>query len=219
MRYPALVLTILVVAAACTGSQQADTPATTVAATEAPATTVAPATTEAPVTTAAPAATTTAPPTTAAPSTTVPSIFYTIGTPSIDPPAPIDGSAGANGSGCSPGAGALPAGVWFGFVDTKGASSVEFDLACFFFGDAADTAATADGFADVVEDGYYVRNQNHAIRTVPVANGATVYVLPGGDTTFSTLDFSVWAPGPGDFGHWLVVNDGAVTEIMEQYAP
>jgi len=150
---------------------------------------------------------------------TSPPVHSTLTPPDLAPPAALPGSGNANGSGCAPGAGPLPDGLWFGSVVGKGASSIDFDLACFFFGDIAYTEAAADG--DEAFNDYYVRNQNPAIRTVPVAPGATVYNLDDGSTHFSAFTFADWTPHPLDLtiGYWLAVNGGVVTEIMEQFTP
>jgi hypothetical protein len=142
---------------------------------------------------------------------------YTIGTPDVYPPAALSGSGGASGSGCSPGAGPLPSGIWYGFVAAKGPSSLDFDLACFFFGSIAYTKGAEDGQA--VEDDLYIRNNNPTLRTVPVGPSAVVYELTGATSTFVTLPYAAWTPDPTGSGYWLVVNGGVVTEIMEQYVP
>ena len=91
----------------------------------------------------------------------------------FDPLAPLPGSGGAAGSGCSPGAGPLPDGVWFGYVVAKSAADIDFDLACFYYGDIAYTEGAADG--EEVNNDYYVRNVNPTLRTIPVAPTVTVY--------------------------------------------
>ena len=181
-------------------------------------------TTEAPTTTATTTTTTTeAPPTTG--STEGP--FTTDEPLSLAPPEPLPGSAGASGSGCTPGAGPLPDGIWFGFAPAIGASTLDLDLACFYFGDIAYDEGDADG--EEVNNDYYIRNQNPAIRTVPVAGDTVVWTLGtfDGIGEHSSVAYADWpAPGPayiecpGDFCLlWLYVNDGTVTEIVEQYVP
>jgi len=211
MRRFMIMVAVALLAAACSNSDSA--PQTTAAITTSAVVTV----TTAPATTTTGATTTTAAPTTT--TTMPPAIAYVVGTPELYPPAPLAGSAGASGSGCTPGAGPLPDGAWYGFVEDKGASTVDFDLACFFFGDIAYTRGAEDG--EEVADDYYVRDQNPTIRTVPVAPGAMVYDLDGGSTTFLTLTFADWTPDPPPLsaGYWLMVNGGEVTEIMDQFAP
>ena len=179
-------------------------------------------TTVAPTTTAS-TTTTEAPPTTA----TTAGPFLTEQPLSLAPPAPLPGSDGASGSGCAPGAGPLPDGIWFGFGLVTGAAAIDLDLACFYFGDIAYTVGEADG--EEVANDYYIRNRNPAIRSVPVASDAVVWTLGtfDGIGEHSELPYSDWPiPGPsyiecpGDFCLlWLYVNDGEVTEVVEQFVP
>jgi hypothetical protein len=119
----------------------------------------------------------------------------------------------------------LPDGVWFGYVLAKGSASVEFDLACFYFGDIAYTKGAEDG--EEVNNDYYVRNQNPTTRTVPVETTATVYEIDATSTTFVPVPFSAWPLDPTAYiacpsnwcGVWLFVNGGVTTEILEQYVP
>ena len=194
--------------------------------TGAPATTTTTTTTprlEPPPSTIAPIITTS---TTAAPTTTTTSGGpYVAGTPEIYPGAPLPGSAGAGGSGCAPGAGQLPDGVWFGYVPTIGATSVDFDLACLYVGDIAYAKGAEDGVE--VDNDYYIRNVNPTLRTVPVAASATVYEIDGSSIGFLTVPFADWPVDPAGYiacpsnwcGVWLFVNGGEVTEILEQYFP
>jgi len=243
MKRLSLILILSVLAAACTGSDGTDTTAETTAlasSTEAttttaavtmttgyPLTTVAPATTV--VTTTTPLSTTT----TALPSTTTTTAAttttsggpYLVGTPGLYPLSPLPGSDGAGGSGCSPGAGPLPDGVWFGYVYDQGTASVEFDLACFYFGDIAYTKGAEDG--EEVDDDYYVRNHNATTRTVPVEPTATVYEIDATTIDFVPVPFSAWPLDPTGYiacpsdwcGVWLFINGGVTTEILEQYTP
>ncbi|MEA2023881.1 MAG: hypothetical protein U9N79_06270 [Actinomycetota bacterium] len=189
----------------------------TVVTTVAPTTTVA-TTTTADVTTTTGATTTTAAPTT---TTTTAGDPYEVGDPDLYPLAPLPGSDGAGGSGCAPGAGPLPDGVWFGYVHSIGAASVDFDLACFYFGDIAYTKGAEDG-VEVAND-WYVRNTNPTLRTVPVAAGATVYELDVGNIGFLTVPFPDWPDDPAGLSDWdffwLFVNGGEITEILEQFVP
>ncbi len=241
-----VVLLIVLVIAACSSSedsQSAAAPPTTGAGETSSAATVPPSTivvttstTSLPTTTAAPTTTIESPPPTLAPTTTTPTTTaptttvasggpYVVGTPELYPGAPRPGSDGAGGSGCAPGAGPLPDGVWFGYVSAKGGSSVDFDLACLYTGDVAIARGAEDG-VDVDID-YYIRNNNPALRTVPVATAATVYEIEAPTIDFLTVAFADWpvdptgyTPCPSDWcGVWLFVNGGEVTEILEQYFP
>ncbi len=220
----------VVVAAGCSSSdesQDAAASATSVAAESTVVTTVPPTTTEATTTT------TVAPTTTAATTTTKTQLTttttsggpYVVGTPELYPLTPLRESDGAGGSGCAPGAGPLPDGVWFGNVGAIGAASVDFDLACFYFGDIAYTEGAEDG--EEVNNDYYIRDLNPALRTVRVAMGATVYEIDPGSVGFLTVPFPDWPVDPAGYiacpsnwcGVWLFVNGGQVTEILEQYLP
>jgi hypothetical protein len=191
------------------------TPATTTVATTAP-TTTAPTTTV----TAVPLTTTTAPTT-----TTTSGGPYVVGTPELYPGAPRPGSGGAGGSGCSPGAGPLPDGVWFGYVDAIGATSIDFDLACLYVGDIAVAKGAEDGVE--VDIDYYIRDNNLTLRTVPVTTAGIVYEIEAVTIDFLTVAFADWPVDPASFiacpsdwcGVWLFVNGGEVTEILEQNFP
>lgn len=144
--------------------------------------------TVAPVTMAPTTTTTTAPTTTTtAATTTTTGGPYVVDIPDFFPLAPLSGSGGAGGSGCAPGAGPLPDGVWLGYVDAIGAASVDFDLACFYFGETAYTKGAEDGMA--VANDWYARNVNPTVRTVPVAAGATVCELDAGSVGFLTVPY------------------------------
>jgi len=148
-----------------------------------------------------------------------------VGSPEIYPGAPIPGSAGAGGSGCAPGTGQLPDGVWFGYVHATGATSIDFDLACLYVGDIAVAKGAEDGVE--VDIDYYIRNNNPALRTVPVATAGTVYEIEATTIDFLTVAFADWPVDPAGYiacpsdwcGVWLFVNGGEVTEILEQYFP
>jgi hypothetical protein len=189
----------LVLLAACGNGQSTDTtnPTTT--------TTTLPTTTSEPTTTAPPTTVTTA--STSTTETSVPS---------------TDDLAG--GSGCSPGDGALPDGEWFGFVTARGEDSLEFDLACWFTGDAATEAAAEDGEESPPPNDYYVRNANPDTREVPVGELVEVTFYPDGDpNNFAEIDYDDWgdmvATRGFELGVWLDVEDGAIDEIHEQWVP
>lgn len=236
MRTLALLLAVLVIAACDSSDDSQGTAATstTVASESTGATTMPPSTgvtttttTVAPATTAPTTTATTIPPTTTtAPTTTTTSGGpYVVGAPGLYPLAPLPGSDGAGGSGCTPGAGPLPDGVWFGYVKAIGAASVDLDLACFYFGDIAYTEGAEDG--EEVNNDYYVRNVNPTLRTVPVGVAATVYEIDAGSVGFLTVPFADWPVDPAGYiacpsdwcGVWLFVNGDEVTEILEQYVP
>lgn len=217
-RSATLLLTLLLLAAAC-GDDEAATTATSPTSTTAVTTTTA-ATTTAPTTTTA--ATTTAATTTMAPTTTAPTLYQ------IDPtdffPEVFGAPGDPHGSGCVVGADVLPAGVWFGFAEAVSGGVITFDLACFFTGDAAVAAATADG--EEAFD-FYVRNQNPKVYSVPISPTAQVYyvdMITGPEPT--PIAVSSWPTAdsfttcPGEYCPvWLYVNGGVATGIVEQYLP
>lgn len=175
-------------------------------------------TTEAPTTTLA--STTTAPVET---STTTPTTSTTAQTTSTTSGSVLDE---AEGSGCTPGDGDLPDGEWYGLVASLDPSGIEFDLACWFSGDAAVRAAAEDGEESPPPNDYYVRNSNPALRTVEVTGevGVTWYPNLGDPTSEAQVTYSEWIGGVadrGDFmpGIWIEIEDGSVTEIREQWVP
>ena len=171
-------------------------------------------TTAASTTTSVP--TTTAPTSTTSPNTTASSTSTT---------AP-DTNSFAEGSGCSPGTtGSLPDGEWFGYVAAATTGELEFDLACWFAGDAAADAAAEDGAESPPPNDYYVRNLNDMLRTLDVAGNAGVRWLPnaGDPSTAELVTYPDWLTGRAERdyqpGVWLVIEDGAITDIQEQYVP
>jgi hypothetical protein len=96
----------------------------------------------------------------------------------------------ALGSGCSPGTDQLPDGVWFGWVDGAGSSSIDFDLACFYPGPSEPAT----------------QNESARIRTLRL--DPTLRVFPGGA---GSVSYEEWAPSNDPV--WLFVNDREVTEI------
>ncbi|MBN2176078.1 MAG: hypothetical protein JW722_00295 [Demequinaceae bacterium] len=113
------------------------------------------------------------------------------------------------GSGCSPSsATSLPDGVWFGYIESWGAESIEFDLACMDFD-------------------YKATNSNPNLRTLSVSDEA-VYTFEKGDLS----DGGPLSPYPYGYSFanvvearatiglpqtsdavWLGINDGVVTEV------
>jgi len=184
---------------ACTGASTSTTEQ------EPPTTSTSPTTTDAPSTST----------TEAAPSTTAPA------TATTSP----GGNDGAEGSGCTPGPGALPDGEWFGFVVASDDAELEFDLACWFTGDAAVEAAAEDGEESPPPNDYYVRNVNETLRTVSVAADTDVTWYPevGDPASETTLSYPEWDSQRDqrglDLGVWLEVDDGAIVEIREQWVP
>lgn len=170
-------------------------------------------------TTAAPEATSTS----TAPTTTSPPLSSTTAASTTT----IDTNLLASGSGCTPGSNELPDGEWFGFIVDASADVIEFDLACWFTGDAAIAASAEDGEESPPPNDYYIRNANPATRAVQVASDAAVTWLPDvGDPASETdAGYSEWLTGREDRGVelqpgiWITVTDGALTMLREQYVP
>jgi hypothetical protein len=200
VRLPTNGLIALVLVAACAGSDATVTETTTSA-----------------VTTSRPTVTTA---TSADQITTVATLVTTTGTASPTTTTPD----GPSGSGCTPGdAVSLPEGEWYGVVVSASPSGIEFDLACWFTGEAAIAAAAEDGAEDPPND-YYVRNDNPQIRSLPVGAEAEVTWYPTGDpASEATVTFEEWVAGTISrgllFGLWLDVIDGEVFRIREQWVP
>ncbi len=210
---------LLLVAAACTspagGSSDTTQPP--------PATTAAPTTTATPTTTAAPTTTTTtttAAPTTTSTTTTTTSTTTTTTTTSTAPPT----NDRAEGSGCTPGAGPLPDGTWYGIIVDHAADEFDFDLACFFTGEAAIDAAAEDGAEPPAND-IYVRNVNPTLRTIAADSDTPVVWFPnfGDPTTEATTTYAEYVVAISDRGFtpgvWLEIDGGELTEIREQWVP
>lgn len=152
---------------------------------------------------------------------------FEAGAPTLVPPQPLPGSDGAAGSGCNPSPGPLPDGAWFGMIISANPDSVEFDLACFFFGDNANEAAAEDGVEEIpVPNDYYIRNRLPNLRTLPVASDAVVHTLGASIEDFETVGWEQWPVSPSFLQcpgesclTWIYVNGGLVTEVVEQYTP
>lgn len=196
IRVASLIATIFLLAA-CTG-ETAETSVPT-------SSTLAPTTTEAGA------------PTTAAPDTTVPA-EPTSTTSSVNDE--------AEGSGCTPGEGELPDGEWYGQVISASEAEVEFDLACWFTGDAAVRAAAEDGEESPPPNDYYVRNVNPTVRTVAVGEDVMVVWYPeiGDPNSETTIGYAEWKDefdqrGEFTLGVWVEIVDGSIFAMREQWVP
>jgi hypothetical protein len=177
----------------------------------------------APVTTVA-ATTTAVPVTTKPPANTGP---FLVQLPEMRPVLFSPSADGAEASGCSPGSGPLPDGVWFGFLTARDATSVTFDLACSYYGSTASEKAAEDGEPVFSVNGtdHYLRNRKSTTRTVPVAWSAVVYQVSVVTGKYETRAFNAWPDQPAGYqlcpsrqcGVWLYVNQGMITEIQEDW--
>lgn len=160
---------------------------------------------------------------------------YTVETLGYGPPSLV-GSDGAGGSGCAPGTDQLPDGAWFGFVVDRSDVGIQFDLACWWSGDRANEVALEHGETEVpVPNDYYITNDSERLRPIEIAPDKRVAHLDysGANTSedpYVVMTFGDWGGLNDylncDFGSgnefclvWLFINDGVVTEMVEQYVP
>ncbi len=124
---------------------------------------------------------------------------------------------GVAGSGCTPGDGPLPDGAWFGYATNLTATTVDFDLACAWTGQAAiDQAATRGqqlGAASI-----YVTNDNTTGRSLTAGTDAKGWPLVSGANP-NSMSYPNFASVPADSGLplplpvWVYINNGELTEI------
>jgi hypothetical protein len=109
-------------------------------------------------------------------------------------------------------------------VTSRSENSLEFDLACWFSGDAAIQASAEDGEESPPPNDYYVRNTNPATRDVAVGEVVEVTFYPDGDpNNVLEIDYDDWAGMVAtrgfELGVWLDIENGAIAEIHEQWVP
>lgn len=140
-------------------------------------------------------------------------------------PAATSGSS-PHGSGCAPGPGPLPDGVWFGMGRGLSPAAIEFDLACFYTGSAAIDQAAARGLETPPPNDYLIVNDQPTLRTEPIADDAVAW-RPGSGTEATAVTWPAFTADPGPYlacpgdacRVWLYVNGGVVTEVAGQYVP
>jgi hypothetical protein len=129
----------------------------------------------------------------------------------------LAGSGGAYGSGCTPGSGPLPDGVWFGWVIEFRPEELIFDMGCLW---------------PSMEDTPGPTNTAIRLRTVPVNPATVVYPLDDEGGGWTPVRYDAW-PGPVGWCPpgamspsfpdgclwWLAVNGGTVTEMFEFWVP
>lgn len=132
---------------------------------------------------------------------------------------------GAHGSGCTPSSETtLPDGRWYGLVASASEAEIEFDLACWFTGEAAASAAEEAGEESPPPNDYFVRNNNELTRTLAVADGTEVVFYVSGDPDSQVQgDVAAWRGILEDrgatFGVWIETSEGEVVAIEEQWVP
>jgi len=164
--------------------------------------------------------------TTATPTTTTGDAVYRVASTELSPPAPMTGvSDGASGSGCSPGPGLLPDGIWFGLAMERG-ETIEFDLACLYFGDIAWEKAAEVG--EEAPNDVWIVNDSSVFRSQPLADGIVVWAVTGDASEgLMQITYQQWLSEQSTYTMcpgsscpvWLYVNSGVATEIAEQYFP
>lgn len=158
----------------------------------------------------------------------------TVSGPATQTTTPVPSTSGTPSPEASP---ILAEGRSFGFIKSIDLtnSTLVFDLAQFFTGDAAVKAAREDGVIGPnqgLDNDNYIRNVNPMLRTVPLARDAQVFVFvlgdPGCCTTPEPIDLATFA---GEFqspsapfygagqGYWLTVEHGAIAKIEQQFTP
>jgi hypothetical protein len=122
-------------------------------------------------------------------------------------------------------------------------STVIADYAQWFVGEEADAAATDDGVANAdgtVDGGFYIRNVDERLRTLPIDAGASVVLhacyVDGPCLTREAVDFEAFRAltenpsndvatvgwhwyGSGTLPYWLFIADDVIVHIEEQYLP
>lgn len=128
---------------------------------------------------------------------------------------------GPSGSGCSPGSGPMPDGWWYATPELTfdaADGTYTFDLACYYVGAAAEAEAARRG--DEVNNEYYVVNDNPALRTLPLADGATATCVEMTATVREVACSPADIPDAATpWAVWLRVVDGEIDRLVEQYAP
>jgi len=124
----------------------------------------------------------------------------------------------------------LPDGAWYGYAVAWDSTGIEFDLACFYVGSAAAAQASAHD-DDAPPNDFYLVNDDTITRRIDVTPDTVAHrlTLSGGGvdlepTTYGDLVTNPGPPGiapcPGEWcGIWVFINDGRVTEAMQQYIP
>ncbi len=208
-----LVSVLLLTTSACSGDDASDVGVTSATTVVGPV----PGSSGSPPATSATTATSSVPP----PAGTAPFVTF--------PPASTDGVS-PEGSGCSPSsANELPDGIWFGVLTSvdPSAGTVGLDLACLFFGQAANAAAAADGFTEIpVPNDYWIRNASTNVYTLPVVpDVAVVTLVEDRPAEFAPPETGLDAVARVETSPllrpdwWIEVRDGWVVAMQQQYFP
>jgi hypothetical protein len=112
----------------------------------------------------------------------------------------------------------------------EGPLLLTFDLAYFYTGDKANEVAASRGDEVPVPNDVYIVNDNPKLRTYPIGSPVTVRYLPQGTSRtkkgdIGTLEEAVSGTNPTNywdvkvFGWWIVITNGQVTSLTEQFQP
>jgi hypothetical protein len=130
-----------------------------------------------------------------------------------DLPMNADGTAG---SGCTPPTGSLPDGRWFGSIGTWTSTSITFTPRCLYHRDSTQYKDYNEQFA--AGESRYITESSVGTRTLAtVRNVPAWHAWSNGRATTLDLLFSEFEYAQETV--WVFVNDGIVTEVVEDYSP
>jgi hypothetical protein len=107
-------------------------------------------------------------------------------------------------------------------------ATLEFDLATFLTGDAANEYAAAHGMEVPVPNDNIIVNENPKLRVLPLSPGLEIDVVDYGNCgpvcgANLTVDLATFAARVRDAQYpapyWLTIQDGVIIKIQEQYQP
>jgi hypothetical protein len=112
----------------------------------------------------------------------------------------------------------------------EGPLLLTFDLAYFYSGDEANAVAASRGDEVPVPNDVYIVNDNPKTRRYPIASAVTVKYIPSGVSTLKKSDIGAFelavnGTGPTDYpdmsyaGWWIVITNGEIQSITQQYLP
>jgi hypothetical protein len=104
-----------------------------------------------------------------------------------------------------------------------------FDLAYFYTGDKANEVAASRGDEVPVPNDVYIVNDNPKLRTYPIASSVLVRYIPNGSVLkkgdIGAFEQAVNGTAQTDYpdmrytGWWIVLNNGQVSSITQQFLP
>jgi len=154
--------------------------------------------------------------------------------PSAQTPSP-EPSVSPTGQPSAEPAGDLADGRYFVYMKKveggeEGPLLLTFDLAYLYTGDEANAQAAARGDEVPVPNDYYIVNDNPKTRRYPIASPVLVKYIPTGVSTLKMGDIGTFAQAinqtaPTDYhvdqytGWWIVIANGEIQSIKQQYLP